>query len=431
MKILLTGASGFIGGHLRERLRGRRHELLLAGRRRPPTLQAGERWLELDLARPPPPGPLAAMLGDVDVVVNAAGIIRERPGQGFDALHAEGPKALFLAAATARVGRIVQLSALGADEQATTRFHRSKRAADDFVLGLPVSAVVAQPSLVFGMGGASTRLFLHLAALPLLPLPAGGRQRVQPIHIDDVTEALLALVEARQPRGRIALVGPRSLSMCEYLQALRDAMGLRPAPVLAVPASLVGFAARLGDRLPASPIDRERWQMLQRGNEAPSRPVAELLGRPPREVAAFIPRACADAVRTEAQVAGLLPLLRLSLALVWIVTGVVSLGVYPVEESHALLARAGVPAGLRPLALYGAAVLDLALGIATLAMRRRRWLWLAQMGLIVAYTVVISVRLPEYWLHPYGPILKNLPMLALLLLLARLDAPRKDRRDGL
>ena len=69
-------------------------------------------------------------------------------------------------------------------------------------------------------------------------------------------------------------------------------------------------------------------------------------------------------------------------------------------------------------ALYGAALLDLALGAATLFLRRgRRPLWLMQIGLILGYTALITVWLPEYWLHPYGPVLKNLPMLAAIWML--------------
>ena len=110
-----------------------------------------------------------------------------------------------------------------------------------------------------------------------------------------------------------------------------------------------------------------------------------------------------------------------AIALVWIVTGIVSLGLYPVEDSLALLARSGVPASLRPLALYGAALLDLAMGAATLALPRRRWLWLAQIALVVGYTAIITWRLPEQWLHPYGPVVKNLPILAALVLLYTLE----------
>ena len=429
MKILLTGASGFIGARLRQALLRRGHRLVIAGRRAPAALGAAESWLELDLAEPPEAAALTRSLNGVDALVNAAGIIRESRGRRFEDVHTAGPQALFSAALAAGVRRIVQVSALGADPGATTRFHRSKHAADRFLLGLPLAGVVAQPSLVHGPGGASARLFLCLASGPVLLVPAGGRQPVQPIHVDDLVEALVVLVEGRE-LGTIALVGPRPLELRDYLQGLRAAMNMPPAPVLSVPAPVMGAAARLGDAFAASPLDRERWRMLQQGNAAPAAPLTALLGRPPRPVEAFVPADSADAVRTEAQVQMLLPLLRGSVALVWIVTGIVSLGIYPVEQSYELLARSGVPAGLRPLALYGAALLDLALGVATLAMRSRRWLWLAQIALIVAYTAIISVRLPEYWLHPYGPILKNLPMLAVLLLLFVLDSPRKEQRGG-
>ena len=112
----------------------------------------------------------------------------------------------------------------------------------------------------------------------------------------------------------------------------------------------------------------------------------------------------------------------------WIVTGVLSLGVYPVEDSYALLARLDVRGALAPVLLYGAAALDLALGVLTLTLRQHRHaLWLAQLGLILGYMVLITWRLPEFWLHPYGPILKNLPMLAAIAVLMALEPLTKER----
>ena len=70
--------------------------------------------------------------------------------------------------------------------------------------------------------------------------------------------------------------------------------------------------------------------------------------------------------------------------------------------------------------LAGAAAIDIALGIATLV-ARSRWLWRFQIAIIVAYTAIISVGLPEFWAHPFGPVLKNLPILAALLLLLQLE----------
>jgi cell division protein FtsW (lipid II flippase) len=71
--------------------------------------------------------------------------------------------------------------------------------------------------------------------------------------------------------------------------------------------------------------------------------------------------------------------------------------------------------------LYGAAGFDLLLGLGIVFVKRRRWLWLAQLALIGFYTVVIAIRLPEFLLHPYGPLTKNLPMLAAIWLLYQLE----------
>jgi hypothetical protein len=110
-----------------------------------------------------------------------------------------------------------------------------------------------------------------------------------------------------------------------------------------------------------------------------------------------------------------------TIALVWIMTGIVSLGVYPVEQSYALLARAGITDWMAGIALYSAALLNITFGVATLLIKRRRFLWFAQAAVITAYTVIVTLKLPEFWLHPYGPISKNLPMLAVIWVLYELE----------
>jgi hypothetical protein len=99
----------------------------------------------------------------------------------------------------------------------------------------------------------------------------------------------------------------------------------------------------------------------------------------------------------------------------------VSLGFFPVRSSYDLLARVGVSRALAPTMLYGAAVMDLAFGLTTLLVKRRRFVWLAQIAAILFYTGIISAKMPEFWLHPFGPLLKNLPMLAAIFLLYHLE----------
>lgn len=111
-----------------------------------------------------------------------------------------------------------------------------------------------------------------------------------------------------------------------------------------------------------------------------------------------------------------LRLIRYALAVVWLATGLLSLGIYPQQESLRLLEQVGLYGNIALLALYSSASLDMLLGILTLAHPSRR-LWQAQAALVLGYSAIIACCLPAYWLHPFGPVLKNLPILMLLWLL--------------
>jgi uncharacterized protein YbjT (DUF2867 family) len=417
MKILVVGASGFIGKHLLRALRDRGHEAIGAARH-----ATAPGWIAADYVRDQTDSDWLPRLHGIDVVVNCVGILRERGRQTFAALHDAGPRALFAACAQAGVRRVIQVSALGADERARSGYHRSKRAADAFLATLSLGWTIVRPSLVFGPGGASAALFSELAALPVIPLPGDGRQQVQPIHIDDLTALLVAAIESDAAAHRtLDAVGPRAVTLREWLGALRTQLGLGRARFVPVPMPLVRFGARVGARMPSALLDPETLAMLERGNVADPGATTAMLGHAPRPIERFIAHEDATGLLTDARLAWLLPLLRLSVALLWIATAIVSLGLYPVHASYAMLTRAGVPEALTPLALYGAAGLDFALGLGTLLLERRRWLWRAQIALIVGYSVIITLRLPEYWLHPFGPLTKNLPLLMLIVFLHEME----------
>lgn len=425
MLIFLTGSNGFIGRRLADALVAARHQVICAVRDPGSQIGPGRHGMAVDFARDVAVADWLPRLAGVEVVINAVGILREHGAQTFDALHTRAPCALFAACADAGVARVIQISALGADSAATSRYHLSKKAADDFLANLPIASTIVQPSLVFGADGASTRLFTLLAGLPVIPLPGHGEQQVQPVHIDDVVELVVRLVDQtrQSDRGnvRIAAVGPKPITLGAFLASLRQELGMGRAPVLPVPMPLVRVAAHAARIIPGMLLDAETLAMLERGNTGDAGPITQLLGRPTRAVESLLAPAEAPALRLRTKLRWLLPMLRIAIALVWIVTGIVSFGLYPITESYALLARTGITGALAPLMLYGAALMDLAIGFATLALRRRRWLWYGQLAMIGFYTLVITFRLPEFWLHPYGPLLKNLPMLAAIVVLLTLE----------
>lgn len=420
MVILLTGASGFIGKRLCHALAQAGHVVVEARR----DAIDGAQSAHVDFTKDLDARAWLPKLAGIEAVINTVGIVREHGEQTFERIHVRAAQALFAACAAAGVRRVVQISALGADE-GTTRYFSSKRAADDYLRTLPLDWVIVQPALVYGPGGTSARLFTMLASMPIVPLPGPGEQRIQPIYVDDLVEAIVHLVSlADVNHERIPLAGPQPLTLRDYLGRLRAAMGLGAARFISIPMWIMRASACAGAWMPRSLLDSDTLEMLSAGNVADPSWTQRLLGRTPRPPESFIPPDARSCVSTEARLAWLLPMLRISIALMWIWTGIVSLGVYPREDSYELLGRVGIGAPLAPLLLYGAALLDLALGVATLLLSRRRLLWLLQMALIAGYSVIVSIELPEFWLHPYGPILKNVPVLAAIYLLYSLE-PRR------
>ena len=111
--------------------------------------------------------------------------------------------------------------------------------------------------------------------------------------------------------------------------------------------------------------------------------------------------------------------LPLSLAILWLWSGLQPVLTAP-QESLQLLAQIGVPPALQPPLFYAASAWDVVLGIACLTpLARQSTLWWLQAVTVAVYTLIVAWRLPAAWLHPFAPLVKNLPILALICHLAR------------
>lgn len=267
MKILLTGASGFIGQNLVAALNRDGHEVIPISRRDGVDIagmQSADDWMP--------------WVDGVDAAINAVGIIGETRTQRFKTLHTIVPKALFGACRLAGVSRVIQISALGADETAFSAYHLSKKAADDHLRGLDIDWFVLRPSVIYGRGGTSAELFRRLARMPVLPVIGDGRQALQPVHIADVVATVLACVTTPRTRQTLDIVGNEIVEYVEWLQRLRLAQGRARAPVLKVPVWLAMAGATLGQ--PLSPMLRpENIRMLVTGYHGDDGPWCKFLGR--------------------------------------------------------------------------------------------------------------------------------------------------------
>ncbi len=124
-------------------------------------------------------------------------------------------------------------------------------------------------------------------------------------------------------------------------------------------------------------------------------------------------------------------LLRLAIAFIWLWTGLVVLFLSPIEESVALMAPLGLPERPALLLIVVLAIGEILLGGLTLINWRVRLWSVIQIGLIVSFTMVLTIIYPELWLHPFGPLSKNVPLLAATIVLYSWETQRERERRQL
>lgn len=426
MNILITGATGFLGFNLATRLAADGHDIVACARRATEWQQRipAWRWIPCDFTRDTTPNAWRARLVGVDLVINAVGIIAEGK-QTFAQVQTDAPRALFQAASDAGM-KVIQVSAMGADQPGiSVPFLRSKQLADEFLLALPGECIVLYPSIVLGRGGTSTALFNQLAALPVTPLVGNGEQKLNPIHIDDLCDAVAHMV-AHWPGGkqRHQLTGSTVLTMRELYAMLRDWLRLGRARFVAIPMPLMKRMAALGDRLGLRGLaSRDALELLEKAptpantyTAALPRPLAESLWRQP----------AAPADTWYALMATIRPAMFVAVLFIWFFTALTS-AFFDLPAGYALMKAGGVEGPLATAAIYGGAAFDFLLGMLMLLGWQRRRVYSLQIGLMLGYMVGISFLIPETWLHPFGPVTKNFPMLVATWMLMALE-PRPGER---
>lgn len=418
MRVLVTGAYGFLGSHITARLIADGHDVVgtgrdvTEGRRRRPDA----RWIALDFLKATRAADWLPHLAGVDAVVNCAGILQAEAGNSIRAVHVEAPRALFAACEKAGVRRFIQMSAVGADEARRSEFSKTKHEAEDALRASALAWVILRPSVVVGRAAyGGSALFRALAALPgFIPvLPESGRLRI--VQVDDVAATVaFFLNEAAPARETIDLVGPQAQSMTEVLRAYRGWLGLPEARLWRVPHwlaragyALGDFAGRLGWRPPVrsnagyeigfgADGDPARWTRLT--GIAP-RPLGTALASEPASVQE----------KWFARLYLLKPLIFATLALFWLGTGLLSLGPgYTIGES--LMREGQIEGWLATLAIVGGGVSDIIVGLGIAVRRTSRWTLRASLVITLIYVALGTYLVPQLWIDPLGPMLKIWPV---------------------
>lgn len=216
------------------------------------------------------PDSLNRALAGATAAVNLVGILYETGRQSFQSVHVDGAKNVAEAAKAQGVARLVQMSALGADPNSTSKYARSKAEGEAAVRAIFPDAVIVRPSVVFGQGDGFFNKFATMAQFsPVLPLVGGGATRFQPVFVGDVGRALATIVSDPASAGRTyELGGPSIHSFKELMEMMlaqtEQRRGLIPVPWPA--AAMLGSAGNLVAGLIPPPITSDQVELLKVDN---------------------------------------------------------------------------------------------------------------------------------------------------------------------
>jgi len=290
--ILITGATGFVGGHLVKRLRAT-GTALRAVVRNPEKAQALK-----DLGVDVVPGDMSDKASLVKAangalrVVHLVGIIQEAPGATFKNVHVDGTANLLDAAQKTGVRQFVYQSALGTRPNARSAYHQSKWAAEELVRTSGIPFTILRPSLIYGEGDQFTiRLSSMIGLSPVLPVIGPGKAKIQPLFIDDVVACLVKSVTSDAFLNKMyELGGPEQLTYEEVTKAIAKTMGVN-RPTLHLPLFFIKPMARaIETALMKPPITTDQLVMLLEDNVCGMSDIREAFGIEPIRFSEGLPR---------------------------------------------------------------------------------------------------------------------------------------------
>lgn len=431
MKILILGATGFVGSTLTRLLVEEEYQLVCAGRdidlikQRFPTAES----LYCDFLKDQTVESWLPRFEGIDIIVNCIGIFYHQNKTHLWNIHFHAPKAVYQAAVLSKVKQVIHLSALGI-EGYRNDYADSKKALEDFLKSLTIPHLIIKPSVIYGAHSkGSMEVLKKLAASPILiPLPAKGEQLFQPIYVGDLAKAMKNLI-LRPPQSlslTLAAVPSQQITLKEMLLTLRKWLGFKKGYFLTIPFFFIQMMGWLGEKLSLPTLNKSAINMLQEGNYTSAEQAKFFQDLTQVQPLEFLPglnqNPAVQEDRWHARLLLLRPFLQISLAIMWLFSSLTSVLPYAKSPSYGLFTQIGITTSLQPLLLYGAAGLNALIGLGLLVNYKVKINCVLQLLVILFYSLIISLYLPYLWLEPFGPIVKNIPVIISVLTLYILES---------
>lgn len=237
---------------------------------------------------------VAAALAGAKGAVNAVSLYVERGRETFRTIHVEAAARIARLAREAGLERLVHVSGIGADPTSASGYIAARGEGEAAVRQAFPEVTLVRPAVMFGPDdGFLTVLVKLIRFLPVYPLFGRGETRLQPVHVEDVAEAVARLLRnaAGARHSCYELGGPCIYTYAQLLRSIAKQIGVH-ARLLPMPFAAWEVLARMTELMPAAPLTRNQVALMRHDNVAsPELPGLAELGiqpTPVEEVAAMI-----------------------------------------------------------------------------------------------------------------------------------------------
>jgi len=284
MKILLTGATGFVGGYILDELKKITSDVRCIVRpvsnkstskkikqqktERESIVNNGFEIYEGDLFD------LSAIknaFDGIDIAINLIGIIVERGENTFEKIHHKWVSNLINISIESNIKKIIHMSALGARYDATSKYHRTKWMGEDAIRKSGVTYTIFKPSVITGRGDGFNNILIDLVKkLLFIPTIGSGNNRLQPVSARDVARCFVqAVTDQKTDNKTFELGGEKNYTLNEMIDIAEEKLLHRKGVKfrIHIPAFMVIPAAFLMERIFFNtPVTVDQIRMMREDN---------------------------------------------------------------------------------------------------------------------------------------------------------------------
>lgn len=381
MNILILGGTGFIGNSIFHSLIPY-HTITIASRTK---IESYDNWRYVDFTKE---NDWEKLLQGIDLVINAIGIIEG----DFQKIQTDAPLSLFEACIKQNI-KIINISAIGAEKEIpVTKFLQTKKTTDDFVLRYPYGKVI-YPGIVLGKNGKSTKFFSTIASLPIIPV--FDDKAIPLVHISQLTELITKIIFDFDNYPKQIFAVSESETFTNFLSALKGKKGR----FFKIPKFIISLFFTLFPKASIGLFSKGTVKLFETTEPKDYKPMfekasAKISPDPNIDYSLFISSFAL-----------------LAIVFIWVWSGVSSL--IALDESYSLMTSITSNHQLATGLILSGSFADIILGLGVIKKTIRKKILILQLLFMITYMLILTVFEPFYWIHPFGVLSKNIPIIAL------------------